>query len=252
MSKTIKPKYNLPPRDYYRLDQAAEVLECSVDDLIHWGVTCRIDICTMPDLLCDISSYEPKLYCDDEVIDFCCTGEPTEEVSVFLREADHYELIGIWALGVHCLAAIELHGQLSGTAYFLMTEREIDENTGGLGPGMSVYGALKRDITKEDLFITRQELERIKSGTTRRPRQGVVHERSASLHHSAPPKSRDYYERLIAWLGKKAGAIKGPNQTTIENLSALEAGWRSLGFTFDRDRVSETLRTASEKLPAKP
>lgn len=28
---------NLPPREYYRLDQAAEELGCSVDDLIHWG-----------------------------------------------------------------------------------------------------------------------------------------------------------------------------------------------------------------------
>lgn len=37
MSKTSKQKFKLPPRDYYRLDQAADLLGCTADDLVHWG-----------------------------------------------------------------------------------------------------------------------------------------------------------------------------------------------------------------------
>ncbi|EIW3592121.1 TPA: hypothetical protein G8W07_002865 [Salmonella enterica] len=37
----------LPLREYYPLDRAAELLECTVDDLIHWAKLNKINLCVM-------------------------------------------------------------------------------------------------------------------------------------------------------------------------------------------------------------
>lgn len=37
----------LPLREYYPLERAAELLECTVDDLFHWAVTGKINLCIM-------------------------------------------------------------------------------------------------------------------------------------------------------------------------------------------------------------
>ncbi|EEB5696455.1 hypothetical protein GN496_09900 [Salmonella enterica] len=37
----------LPLREYYPLERAAELLECTVDDLFHWAATRKIDLCVM-------------------------------------------------------------------------------------------------------------------------------------------------------------------------------------------------------------
>ncbi|ECC9538255.1 hypothetical protein GR27_003118 [Salmonella enterica subsp. enterica] len=41
----------LPLREYYPIARAAELLECTIDDLLHWGATERIKICIKAHML---------------------------------------------------------------------------------------------------------------------------------------------------------------------------------------------------------
>lgn len=52
--KTVE-KFRLPYREYYRLHQAAEILGCSVDDLIHWAANTELTLyANLLGLLCTV------------------------------------------------------------------------------------------------------------------------------------------------------------------------------------------------------
>lgn len=44
MQNPNKANKTLPPRSYYRLNQAAEMLGCTNDDLVHYGATARLEL----------------------------------------------------------------------------------------------------------------------------------------------------------------------------------------------------------------
>lgn len=253
MSKPDKPNPNLPPRRYYRLSQSAELLNCTVDDLIHWGANGYVELCAKPDLVCDKSSYEPSGYMG-EIPTVAWSGESGDETSVFSEDTDEdegYELLGLWMLSMPCLAKLEQQGSLEGVVFFLMADTgEGDTDSFFKADNMMVWAKLKDTISSDDLYITRCELEKIQNGARKSkpttPHGGnTQHGANVNVH----PRSHDFYHRVIAWLGSKAGAIKQPNQASIDNLTALENDWKAKGFIFDRDKVSAVLRTASEKIP---
>ena len=251
----------LPRRHYYRLDQAAAFLAengapgADADYLLHLGATNRLRLGTLSDhWMCVLL---PSDYfaagvrfgdsCDPEIVngkypDGRYVG--TEDDLTFFFDAGYHSkanrLIGPVVLQPQDLLVIETTGKATIEAGFPPDQTDkayffgVSDKPNSNGP--------KPVVTAEMLIVLHADLQNLIDGV-------VTSEATQSIPEAKTlaPKTQDFYLRLVAWLAGRAEiTLSG---TKIRNLSALEDHWKKIGYQFDRDKVSQILRSAAGKIP---
>lgn len=161
----------LLPLEYCRIDRAARMLGCEVEDIIHWGSVGSIDLCCFLEdvrffLLPNKSTWEDSSHLLDQggkVID----GQldlsiPFTKYAFFNRESEGVNTLlgrahGLWPLSIWSLKELEKNGVIdSDTIQFYAENTEGDHVF--IEPAIS-SSEIKNSITFGDVWITKLNLE---------------------------------------------------------------------------------------------
>lgn len=183
----------LPERIYYRLSEAADILGCKEDDLLHWGATSQTELITV------IPEMTKAIYfsgCEWPQNPTIGRGDyiGSEGVSYYCFDEDNTPQIqGAWEIGFYFLARIELLG-------YIEENQEIDlmaihddgdasdwEESEPTPPKNFDNGAfasiiLPHKITIKQLFIMADQLEFLISGKNANNKSGTSESKHIRKH----------------------------------------------------------------------
>ena len=173
--KTVE-KFRLPYREYYRLHQAAEILGCSVDDLIHWAANTELTLyANLLGLLCTVHKTrcfrdEPGQPLFDDVL-------PDGMYMVTPDDMRYFELDGF-------CECVEFHWADKKGHYW---HAEVD---------------VPIKIQQKHLFVPAWEIENVKRDVPRKPfaPDGEKRRDPGTQPHHAAERFAKYREQVDAFL----------------------------------------------------
>lgn len=156
---------NLPPRLYYHLDEAAQLLGCTERDLIHWGA---LDIISMV-IFIDEGSVGSvhQIKCDQDRVpyDLLQLREVARALGVLYEtfaDPEYGYAQGVGLLGSYEALRIEREGFASSPGIRFITDR-LDENDEE-ETLISFVSFDNHKVTSRDLLIHRFDFDKIKRG----------------------------------------------------------------------------------------
>ncbi|MCG9065749.1 hypothetical protein LH425_12015 [Laribacter hongkongensis] len=163
MSKLPTQKHILPPRHYYRLNQAADELGCTTDDLVHFGSTKRIEL----------AAATPNGFSAVAINNFSGEiGVPWESPQFLVVPS--FALIRVELFGSTTWSSFQIGYEIEGNASKRMQAYkssfdEVDEAERRKWLFETMVGDTKTPITitAESLFVFTSEIERIKNGVSK-------------------------------------------------------------------------------------
>lgn len=171
-SNTLKPM--LPQRRYFRLDDAAKELGCSVEDLIHWGGHRDISIGILIEELSyanSLSAYSGNIYgCWDDILTFD-ENSNSHHYRTNLSSLIHYKerekvyIEGLWFLSAQDVSNIECYGALYPNKQELDHAISILLHTGNDSQIVSVRDfRICKPIDPSCLYVSGEQVMRLLSG----------------------------------------------------------------------------------------
>jgi len=193
MIRIVGVSTELPERIYYRLSEAANILECKEDDLLHWGATSQTELITVIPQMTKATYFDGSEWPKNPT-----TGRAdsigSEGVSYYCFEDDNIPSIqGAWEMGFYLLTHIELFGCIEENQEIHLRaihddgdESDWDESEPNppksFDSGAFASIILPHTITTKQLFIMADQLEFLISGKNTNKKSGESESKHIRKH----------------------------------------------------------------------